>query len=74
MTLEQHLLEKGMQQGVQQGVQQSIELGLMHKFGEKATHLIEKIRQIQDTDRLKAIMEIILKLDDLAEVEKHVRR
>lgn len=65
MTLEEHLLEKGMQQ--------LIELGLSHKFGEKASHLIENIGQIQDLDRLRTIMEIILKPDNLSEVEKLVR-
>jgi len=48
MTLEQQLINKGMQQGMQ------------------------KIRQIQDLNKLKVIMETILRMDDVAEVEKQV--
>ena len=72
MTLEEQLIKKGMQQGMQQGVHAMIEVGLAQKFGEKGLALIEKIRQIEDLDKLKTIMETILKMDDLSEVEKQL--
>ena len=75
MTLERQLINKGMQQGMQQGVHamiETIEFGLTHKFGEIGLGMVEKIRQIQDLNKLKAIMETILQMDDVAEVEKQV--
>jgi len=75
MTLEQQLINKGMQQGMQQGVHamiETIEFGLTHKFGEIGLGLVEKIRQIQDLKKLKVIMETILQMDDVSEVEKQV--
>ncbi len=83
MTLEQQLINKGIQQGMEQGMQQgmqqgvhamieTIEFGLTHKFGEIGLGMVEKIRQIQDLNKLKVIMETILQMDDVSEVEKQV--
>ena len=72
MTLEQKLIDKGMRQGMQQGVHamiETIEFGLTHKFGEIGLGMVEKIRQIQDLNKLKVIMETILQMDDVSEVK-----
>lgn len=75
MTLEEQLIDKGMRQGKREGIHtmiETIEFGLAHKFGEKGLGMVEKVRPIRDLDKLKVIMETILKMDDVSEVEKHV--
>ena len=50
-----------------------IEFGLEIKFGSSGLKLIERIRQIDDIDKLEAIKETLRRAADLQEVEKNLK-
>ena len=70
-------LQQGMQQGLQQGVQQGLQQGIREmvldaletKFGRSSAHIKEQISQLTDRDKLKELHKIILKVQDIKELE-----
>lgn len=73
MTLAEQLRNEGYQQGIRQGMQQgmleAIELGLSLKFGNVDAEMMNKIRRIQDTEKLKAIKESLKTIRDLSDIK-----
>lgn len=76
-SLAQRWLDQGMQQGIQQGIQKGMlqdaqEMvldALETKFGQSSNSLKLKIGQITDREKLKELLRIILKIQDIKELE-----
>ncbi len=60
----------GRKQGRIEGKWETIELGLLLKFGDKGMHLMPKIREIKDVNRLNMIKDIVAASNSLDDVQK----
>ncbi|MEI8374998.1 MAG: cytosolic protein [Planctomycetota bacterium] len=58
-TLERLGIEKGLSQGRNEGRNEGIEVALRLKFGEKGTQLLSEIRQIENSEKLEAILHAV---------------
>jgi len=65
-------MQKGMQKGLQKGLLEAIELGLSIKFGSEGAAVLERVRKIEDIDRLRAIKEVVKIAATLEEVESAI--
>lgn len=72
-SLAQRWLEQGRQQGMQQGMlQEAREMvldALEAKFGETSAYFKPQVAKITDRNKLKEILKIILKVQDIKELE-----
>ena len=72
-SLAQRWMDQGKEQGTQQGMlQDAREMvldALETKFGRSSAHLKRHVSQITDRDKLKEILKMILKVQDIKELE-----
>ncbi|MCP4133491.1 MAG: Rpn family recombination-promoting nuclease/putative transposase [bacterium] len=61
--------EQGYKLGHQEGLCGAIELGLSIRFGDQSLKLMPYIWQIQDTDRLKSIMDAVKTAEDVSDIK-----
>jgi predicted transposase YdaD len=74
MGLTQILREEGWREGQREGLIEGIELALSLKFGDESRHLAERIAQIQDIQRLKAVKEIIRSAADAEDFRRRLEQ
>ncbi len=75
--IEQQGVEKGIQQGIQQGKQQGIQQGtqevilrlLRKKFGGLSETIVQKVKAMDDLDKLERLFDEALMADTLAEIK-----
>ncbi|PXF57353.1 MAG: hypothetical protein C4B58_10180 [Deltaproteobacteria bacterium] len=68
-SLAQRWLEQGIQQGMLQDAREMVLDALEAKFGESSVHFKVKIDQVTDRNKLKELLKIILKIQDIKELE-----
>src|SRR5437879_5680691 len=56
--------------GIKKGMLQMIEDSLQAKFGEKGAKLMPEIRELQDTDKYRALNQIVVNAASLEEVRR----
>jgi hypothetical protein len=69
-SLAQRWMEQGKQQGLQQGMREMILEALETKFGGSSARFKAQIAQINDRNKLKEILKVVLKIQDVEELEK----
>ena len=62
------------EEGLQQGLREAIELGLNLRFGDKGLQLMDRIRQIDDTDRLYMIKNAVLTTKTIPEFQSIIEK
>jgi hypothetical protein len=62
------------EEGLQQGLREAIELGLNLRFGDKGLQLMDRIRQIDDTDRLYMIKNAVLTAETIPEFQNIIEK
>ena len=76
MGLTQTLMEEGRREGQREGQREGliegIELALSLKFGDESRNLAERIAQIKDIGKLKALKEIIRTAADADDIKKRL--
>ena len=68
-SLAQRWLEQGKQQGMLREAREMVLDALETKFGETSAHFKVKIDQVTDRNKLKEILKMILKIQDIKELE-----
>jgi len=76
MTAADILRKEGFKQGVQQGIQdgllEAIDLGLLLRFEDQSQVLMQIISQIDDVEKLRAIIEAIKSVKDVSELRSMI--
>lgn len=72
MGLSQMLREEGRRDGRREGLIEGIELALNIKFGDESRNLAERIAQIQDIQKLKAVKDAIRAASDAEDFRRRL--
>jgi folylpolyglutamate synthase/dihydropteroate synthase len=77
-SIERTAIAKGLEQGLERGrceaMQESIATSLDIKFGAAGKRLAARIRKLTDLKQLRALLQVILKADNLTEVRQSLPR
>lgn len=72
MGFRKTFIEEGRQEGIREGLMKAVDLGLTLKFGKESLKMMEKVSRIKDVERLEAISELILTVNDVSEFRKRL--